>query len=131
MSKLFGSTPQSKTHSLFTVSFSFLIRPNSKYESISFIFTLLTVRHSLAKHIDRIATPDYIPNDEDILRYFLIVFIYIYMLSYSLSVKLLVYLIYCRCRARTTGIVEIEFAIERYKFRLVSPSLSNLKEKRY
>jgi hypothetical protein len=45
----------------------------------------------LAEHIDRIASPGYEPTSEDILR----------------------------CRARTTGIVEIEFAIDRYRFRVV------------
>jgi len=45
----------------------------------------------LADNIERIASPGYEPTSEDILR----------------------------CRARTTGIVEIEFSIERYRFRVV------------
>jgi len=45
----------------------------------------------LSEQIDRITQIGYVPNTEDILR----------------------------CRARTTGIVEIEFEIEKFKFRIV------------
>jgi len=54
-------------------------------------FQLPDSTYYLAANIDRISVTDYEPSPEDVLR----------------------------CRARTTGIVEIDFTIDRYKFKVV------------
>jgi len=57
----------------------------------SYLFQLPDSAAYLAENIDRIVMRDYTPTFEDILR----------------------------CRARTTGIVEIEFEIDKFKFKVV------------
>lgn len=59
--------------------------------SKSSMFQLPDSTGYLAENIDRISQNGYVPTFEDILR----------------------------CRARTTGIVEIEFELEKFKFRIV------------
>lgn len=54
-------------------------------------FQLLDSTFYLTEHIDRLCSPQYIPTQEDVLR----------------------------CRARTTGIIELDFMIESQKFRVI------------